>query len=506
MKHTMFLIVFFLCVLPSASGFTKGIIKNGLTVITPSTNNGLDDYVISEVKRIFLEHLEVKVSTIQHDNFVSQEGENIIIIGTIGNNSILRHLSKNGFINEIKIRQGYSIRCALNPSDKKSWILAILGSDENGTLYGLRDLEHYYLGNFINVNGNLCAKYFEATDYPRIEYRGHWVWGVNMPDKKAWMENMSRWKLNELIEWDNYPPEKSREYVEFAHNRGIRVIWGFGWGWNPDWNYVIPEEFDFGVGEGVIMCGSSEFNRGFFKREILKKVRDIYVPTGCDGIYFQSFTETTKCQCDKCINKTMGQILLEFVNPIIGVIKNEFPDLWISCGVHANFGVYDELKNLDSRCNIYWENCDSGTSIRGENEDFGYINKSIPYSHGYSKTCPADPPYTEESLQAWMHSNQKKYTLTGDIHSYCDYFKKMQIWSRKFLSKESINKHACCVADHSVFCRRTPFMHVALAESQWNPYINTEERVNSIIDFLNIRSQIDEVSDSIQHDRFKLNN
>ncbi len=468
--------------------------------ITSSEFKGIEAYTKSELQRVFREHLGISVHPAQNDTIPSQKGQNQIVIGTSENNRFIRHLIKSGFVKDTKIQQGYSIRCAPNPYDKNNWILAIVGADVQGALYGLRDLEHYYLKNFKVTDGTLQAACFEFTDYPRVEYRGHWGWGVNVPDKKAWMENMSRWKLNELIEWDNYPPAKAKEYVEFAHSRGIKLIWGFGWGWNINWNYEIPDGFDHGQGKDVQMCGSSEFNQAFFKREILKKVRELYVPSGCDGIYFQSFTEGPKCECEKCSKKTMGQVLVEFVNPIVAEIKKEFPDLWISCGVHANFGIYDELKNLDPRCNIYWENCNSGTSIRGKNEDFGYINKDIPYEHGFSQTCPADPPYTEESLQKWMDSNQKDYTITGNQETYYDYMKKMQDWSRNLLGKESSSKHGSCVADHSVFCRRTPFMHIALAEALWNPNMDTKQKTNDIINFLKIRSQISSEPTLVQHD------
>ncbi len=468
--------------------------------VVSSEFKGIEAYTRSEVCRVFQEHLGKQVNPVQNDTVLGQKGQELIVAGTFENNPFIRHLVNIGFVVDIKKQQGYSIRCAPNPEDKNNWILAIVGADVQGALYGLRDLEHYYLKNFKVVDGKLLATSFEVTDYPRVENRGHWGWGVNVPDKKAWMENMSRWKLNELIEWDNYPPEKAKEYVEFAHSRGIKLIWGFGWGWNIDWNYEIPAGFDHGKGKDVQMCGSSEFNRAFFKREILKKVRELYVPSGCDGVYFQSFTEGPKCECDQCRQKTMGQVLVEFVNPIVAEIKSEFPNLWISCGVHANFGKYDELKDLDPRCNIYWENCNSATSIRGKNEDFGYINKDIPYEHGFSKTCPSDPSYTEESLQKWMDGNKKDYTLTGTPETYYGYMKKMQDWSRNLLGKESTSKHGSCVADHSVFCRRTPFMHVALAEALWNPDMDTKQRTDDIIDFLKIRSLINSEKTLVQHD------
>jgi hypothetical protein len=85
-----------------------------------------------------------------------------------------------------------------------------------------------------------------------------------------------------------------------------------------------------------------------------------------------------------------------------------------------------------------------------------------------------------------MKENQQRYTLTGTIDTYYAYMRTLQQWGRNFLGKTSVNKHASTVADHSVFCRRTPFMHVALAEAQWNPDLDTETRVDAIVDFLGI--------------------
>jgi hypothetical protein len=344
-------------------------------------------------------------------------------------------------------------------------LLAIAGADSAGALYALRDLEHFHRDALSLPNAP-----FAAADYPRIASRGHWTWGCNMPDKCAWIDNMSRWKLNELIHWDNFPPARAREYVDYAHARGVRVVWGFGWGWVPEWNYTLPADFDHGVGDGVEMCGSSPANLAFFRREILRKVREDYAPTGCDGIYFQAFTECPKCQCPRCAHRNMGELMLDFVNPIVDDITRAFPDLWISCGIHYDFGDYAYLRRLDPRCNIYWENCEAGTSIRGDDEDFGYIYKSIPYGHGYSQDCPADPEWTEDSLTEWQARTADWYRLPGGRESHIRYYAFLQDWACRFQGKPSHHTHASVVADHSLFCRRTPFPHAALAEAQWNPH------------------------------------
>jgi hypothetical protein len=372
------------------------------------------------------------------------------------------------------------------------------GADAVGALYALRDLEHYHLDGFRVEDGRLSLPAFIRRDHPRIEYRGHWIWGCNMPDKKAWIENMSRWKLNELIHWDNHVPARAKEYVDFAHERGVRMVWGFGWGWVPEWNYDLPEQFDHGQGDRVEMCPSSELNLAFFRREILRKIREEYAPTGCDGIYFQSFTECPKCECPRCRKKTMGELMLDFVNPIVADVKAEFPDLWISCGIHHDLGDYAHLRRLDPRCSIYWENCVSGTSVRGADEDFGYIHKGIHYGHGFGKDCPADPPYTEESLAEWMASNEQHYAVPGGRDNHYLYMTFLQRWAGRFLAKRSVNKHACLVADHSVFCRRTPFRLVALAEAQWNPDLPTRHTVDRLLTWLEMDQAVDQAPVAVE--------
>ncbi len=450
--------------------------------LAPEDTTSLQSYTRQECERIFRERFNtILVPSPQQG---SSKMVHTVVIGAATSNPTIAKLIESGFIEAESHEQGYSMKCGPNPKNSSEWLLVIAGVDDAGVLYGLRDLEHFEMKNFKVVDGNIDVSPFSRMDYPRIEYRGHWVWGCNMPDKKAWLENMSQWKMNELIHWDNFPPKKAKEYVDFAHSRGIRVVWGFGWGWNPDWNFTVPKEFDRGVGKDVLMCGSDAFNKAFFKREILRKIRDEYAPSGCDGIYFQSFTETPKCECERCKKKSMGEIMLEFVNPLVDAVKTEFPDLWVSCGVHSNFGKYDHLKDLDPRCNLYWENCPSGTSIRGELEDFGYINKSLPYSHGFSETCVSDPEYTEASLKKWMDENAHRYTLKGNLQAYIEYMKPLQAWAKVMLGKKSANKHGTTVACHSMFSRRTPFIHVALSEAMWNPESDTGKTVSELVSFL----------------------
>jgi hypothetical protein len=465
-----------------------------ILLASSSISGSLEEYTLRELRRVFRERRSMALPDPSPTGRL-KTADDALVVGTADASPAVRELLATGFLQPAAKPQGYSMRYGPHPLDSSRWLLAITGVDPAGVLYGLRDLEHYHLPANPRGPGPLAIEPFERREHPLIEYRGHWIWGCNMPDKRAWIDNMSRWKLNELIHWDNFPPALAREYVAYAHERGVRVIWGFGWGWVPAWNFQLPPGFDRGTGEGVEMCASSESNRQFFKREILRKVREDYAPTGCDGLYFQSFTECPKCQCPRCADQTMGELMLQFVNPIVDAVKRDFPGLWISCGIHHDFGDFSYLRELDPRCNIYWENCEAGTSVRGPDEDFGYIYKSIPYGHGYSATCPADPPYTEASLRDWMNANASQYRVEGGLGRHYQYMRFLQNWGRRFLGKPSSRKHASVVADHSVFCRRTPFPHAALAEAQWNPERDTESTVNSLLAFLGLKETVERTPD-----------
>ena len=81
--------------------------------------------------------------------------------------------------------------------------------------------------------------------------------------------------------------------------------------------------------------------------------------------------------------------------------------------------------------------------------------------------------------------------VEGGLESHYRYMRGLQDWARRFLGKRSIRKHAGVVADHSVFCRRTPFPHVALAEAQWNPDLDTKATVDDILSFLSMREAVE---------------
>lgn len=72
----------------------------------------------------------------------------------------------------------------------------------------------------------------DETSSPSVARRGLWTWGHVIYDYRGYLTNMARLKLNELVIWNDFAPLNADEIVAFAHGLGIRIIWGYSWGWD----------------------------------------------------------------------------------------------------------------------------------------------------------------------------------------------------------------------------------------------------------------------------------
>ena len=68
---------------------------------------------------------------------------------------------------------------------------------------------------------------FSRTEAPVIENRGVWTWGYVIYDYRRFFDNMARLKMNRLAVWNDVPPINCRQFIPYAHSRGIKVILGF---------------------------------------------------------------------------------------------------------------------------------------------------------------------------------------------------------------------------------------------------------------------------------------
>jgi len=222
----------------------------------------------------------------------------------------------------------------------------VVGGDDRAVLYGTMDLIHEHVKELLN------GEAVEVRDKPRIAIRGIWTWGGRIYNYERFIDNMARWKFNSLILWHRFPPANAKELVQYAHARGIELIWGYTWGW------------------GLPVCPSDPIELAQWKDHVLKTYSEIYANTGGDGVYFQTFTEVgsktqfcrfgSKCP-NGCLLKSAGELLADWVNPIVEAFTREFPGVKIYCGVHAG-AFRNELRDVakvDQRAVVMWEDAGS---------------------------------------------------------------------------------------------------------------------------------------------------
>ncbi len=187
---------------------------------------------------------------------------------------------------------------------------------------------------------NNLPEYYNSSA-PAIKTRSVFTWGHPINDYRDYIENMARLKLNQLIIWNDYAPINAKDIVAYAHEFGIKVIWGFAWGWQRN-------------------CGGIDLNTIDFDRladRIIKTYEEQYDGLG-DGIYFQSITEL---EADSLGGKLVAEVVTDFVNSVAGRLLEKHPDLFIQFGLHAS-SVKDHLafiSKVDERIEIMWEDCGS---------------------------------------------------------------------------------------------------------------------------------------------------
>lgn len=265
----------------------------------------------------------------------------------------------------------------------------IEGSDYTGILYGCADFYNRYIVNceYTDNDSTYWENPFEKPladffiqSHPQVENRGIWTWGHVIYDYKNFIDNMVKLKLNTVTIWNDHAPVNGKEIVEYAHEAGIKVIWGYSWLWDTAFDHI-----DF---QHVNDCIT----------DILRQYEREYLPLGGDGIYFQSFTELDREYIGDVL---IAQAVTEFVNCAADAFFVKYPDLELQFGLHAN-SVKQKLEyisKVDSRVRIVWENCGDFpfwyiplknscfrdtmkfvkeiTDLRGSDERFGAVTKGL---------------------------------------------------------------------------------------------------------------------------------
>lgn len=270
---------------------------------------------------------------------------NIIAVGTAQDNPYIAALVKEGIISIPDDPDGYALRVLESRKNPEKQLTVLAGASSHAVCYAVSE----YIGNYLpetesrDLHKLRFVPYFTrktAETYriktPKIRERGIWTWGHVIYDYKRLIDNMQRLRLNIITVWNDYPPINAREFIEYAHKAGIKVIWGFSIGWGYKVNISDNSELD-----RIIDAALEHYEKN-------------YLDLGGDGIYFQSFTETDQDTQDG-INIACAVKI--YVNKIYERFKSRFGDIRIQFGLHATSvkKYLDEIGGIDPGIEVIWE-------------------------------------------------------------------------------------------------------------------------------------------------------
>lgn len=279
----------------------------------------------------------------------------LIAVGRVDEHPLLAAYAARGLIEVPTAAEGYALFVGRAGDGEEGYTVAIAGTDDRGVLYGCMHFINGYCGDRLHKSGYLFDEGFfrhpleralpdlRVSTAPAIPVRGIWTWGHVIYDYRGFLDNMARLRLNEVIIWNDCLPFNAEDVVKYAHGLGIRVIWGFAWGWVAGLDAKVEEILS---DEGLKKI----------RENVLTTYRTQYADSGADGIYFQSITEL---RTDTVNGRCIAEVVTDLVNDIAGELLAAEPDLHIQFGLHATSVKehLDTLRRVDPRLHILWEDC-----------------------------------------------------------------------------------------------------------------------------------------------------
>lgn len=298
----------------------------------------------------------------------------------------------------------------------KDEVAVIEGFDDRGVLYGCVDFYNKYIVHHEYLHdGKYCTGFlkesfpdYEYSSAPAVSDRGIWTWGHVIYDFRSFIDNMVLLKMNTLIIWNDFVPVNAKEMIAYAHYCGIKVIWGYAWLWETNFESVTKELIDSAP------------------RAILEKFEREYAALGADGIYFQSFTELQKEYIGDIF---IPQAVTDFVNKTAAMFFEKYPELELQFGLHAT-SVKDRLtyiEKVNSKIRIIWEDCgafpfaydprqtenfvettafiQNAMALRGAEDKFGVVTKGFT-TLSWPDFVHMDGPVFVGTSSKWMKRNR----------------------------------------------------------------------------------------------------
>lgn len=422
---------------------------------------------------------------------------NIILIGEAKSPIICEYIV-TGLLKIPADSQGYSIYVGGSLYSREGQSVVIAGRREAGVLNGCADFCARYLGDIIWRGKDIWARRtietpfslklnpWSVSEAPAVKERAVWTWGHVIYDYRGFFENMARLRLNSIVIWNDVAPINAKEVVEYAHSLGIKVIWGFSWGW--------------GLKCGEILESYGAEALAQIKAKVIETYEREYKNTGCDGIYFQSFTELSS----QSVNGVcVAEAVTELVNDISGTLLEKYPALNLQFGLHAT-SVTDNLGfigKVDPRVRIVWENLgafpysyhtddisesektleltEKLLTLRGENERFGAVFKGM-LKLDWSEFEHFDAPYIlgERSARYITERTAKKERLwkiqTPGWIKNAEYVRR----TAELIAASGRDVVIQALIEDGMLESKIALPAAIYAQTLWNPYEKADETVN----------------------------
>ena len=466
-------------------------------VIIYGKYEGLEKKALNLINSAVSDHYDTPVSC-----FNSEEADeniiktcNLILVGTAKDNKYLGELTKKGVLKKAEKPQGYSALVKESEWNDKKDMMAVCGFDDAGVLYGSADFVNKYIGYLIYKTGvkdlttgwhmffespfNARPPRWEEVSSPSVETRGAWTWGHVIYDYRSYFENMALLKLNQIVIWNNFIPINSSDIVDYAHSLGIKVIWGYAWGWDTDCNVSMRMD-----DEGILALSE----------EIFAKFEKEYANAKGDGIYFQSATEVS---AEYINGKLIAERVVNLVNLAAGKILSKYPDLQIQFGLHAG-SVKNRLEyiaEVDPRVKIVWENCGSFpfdnhsgidisnvgdlektmdftgkiAQLRSEEDNFGLVMKEMTFLDWTLFKHPGQNLILGENSKHFIEERliQKRKVWKFAQTNWVANLSYMQKIVKNIVDKRK-NNNIQAVIEDGIFEREIPVSVALYAETLWN--------------------------------------
>lgn len=349
---------------------------------------GMERLAVNELQAIIQRYHPYLVAVRPAGGFTPGAESHLAVVGTARGNPLIADLVARGALTIPDRPESYGIAVLESPWAPGVRVAAIGGRDPKGVLNGVADFGAKAVGPRVTaeVKEGLSTSFAALpiqrfSGSPAVENRGIWTWGYVIYDYRRYLDNMARLKMNMLVMWNDCAPLNAADIVAYAHERGIRVVFGFHWGW--------------GI-EGLNLASAEDAGR--VKQLVIENYEREYAGLGADGIYFQTLTEHHDADLG---GRSVASLVCDWVNTISRALWERHPDLYIQFGLHATSIVdrYGDLAALDPRMSIIWE--DAGVT------PYSYV-PSLDFSH----------------LSPYRQKHAKQYGI-ADVDGTIDYSKRL---------------------------------------------------------------------------------